>query len=346
MARVKGLALALALISFGSWNCSRSTEQVFVIYSPHGKDQLSVFEKAFEQAHPGVDVQWLDMGSQEILDRIRSEKSNPQADLWWGAPSSMFARAARENLLEPYRPSWHDKVGKESRGAADFWYGTYLTPEVIVYNSSALKREQVPADWDQVVDPRWKGKIILRDPVASGTMQTIFASILLRSEQQQGSLEPGYEWLRKLDANNKEYVLNPTLLYQKLARQEALLSLWNLTDIELQRERYQYPLDYVIPSSGTPLVAEGLALVRGARRLELARQFYEWCSNEPNMLLAAEKFYRIPSRRDLPPDKLPAWLRRAMSQMRIWDLDARAIEEKSETWMQYWDTHIRGQGHH
>ena len=31
----------------------------------------------------------------------------------------------------------------------------------------------------------------------------------------------GYEWLRKLDANTKEYVLNPALLYQKLGRQEG-----------------------------------------------------------------------------------------------------------------------------
>lgn len=335
------LCLALCWALFG---CGRASDNVLVIYSPHGKDQLSAFEKGFESAHAGVDVQWLDLGSQEILDRLRSEKANPQADLWWGAPSTLFSRAARENLLEPYRPSWHDQVGAESRGSGDFWYGTYLTPEVIVYNSTLLKREEVPSDWDQFVDPRWKDRIILRDPLASGTMQIIFASILLRSLQQHRSLEPGYTWLRKLDANNKEYVLNPTLLYQKLARGEAALTLWNLTDIEIQRTRYNYPFQYIVPSSGTPLVAEGIALVRGSRRATLARQFYEWCTEEPNLVLAAEQFYRIPSRRDVRPEKLPGWIRIALGQIQAWDLDNEAIERNSESWMQYWDTHIRGQG--
>ncbi|MCI1589904.1 hypothetical protein [Heyndrickxia oleronia] len=58
-------------------------EDKVVIYSPHGKDILGQFEKMFEEKY-GIDVEWLDMGSQEVLDRIRSEKNNPQADVWWG----------------------------------------------------------------------------------------------------------------------------------------------------------------------------------------------------------------------------------------------------------------------
>ena len=45
-------------------------------------------EKTYEQKHPEVDVRWLDMGSQEVYDRVRSEKANPQADLWYGGPNT------------------------------------------------------------------------------------------------------------------------------------------------------------------------------------------------------------------------------------------------------------------
>ena len=48
-----------------------------------------------------MDVRWLDMGSQEVLDRVRSERANPQADVWFGGPASLFATAARESLLAP-----------------------------------------------------------------------------------------------------------------------------------------------------------------------------------------------------------------------------------------------------
>src|SRR5690625_7824299 len=62
--------------------------------------------------------------------------------------------------------------------------------------------------------------------------------------------EKGYEWLAKLDANTKEYAQDPTNLYLKLARQEGLISLWNLQDILIQAHANNQPFDYVIPESG------------------------------------------------------------------------------------------------
>ena len=81
--------------------CSHSNKTPLVVYSPHGKDMLEEFAQKFEAANPGVDVQWLDMGSQEAYDRIRTEMANPQADVWWGAPSTIFMRAEKEGLLAP-----------------------------------------------------------------------------------------------------------------------------------------------------------------------------------------------------------------------------------------------------
>src|SRR5690606_41795818 len=123
-------------------------EEKVVVYSPHGKDILSEFEKQFEKEHPGVDVQWLDIGSQEILDRIRSEKANPQADVWWGAPSVMFEQARAEGLLEPYEPSYKEALPEEFRAEDFSWTGTSQTPEVIMYNSKLLSKEEAPKDWD------------------------------------------------------------------------------------------------------------------------------------------------------------------------------------------------------
>ena len=99
--------------------CSGDGRTVLTIYSPHGKDLLEYYEKGFEAAHPTVDVQWVDMGSQEVLDRLRAEKANPQADLWFGAPSESFERAAKEGLLEPYTPTWADKVPAEAKERED-----------------------------------------------------------------------------------------------------------------------------------------------------------------------------------------------------------------------------------
>src|SRR5687768_9524854 len=95
------IILLLAMVA----SCSGSGDKTtLIVYSPHGKDLLTEFEKAFEAANPAIDVRWLDMGSQDALDRIRSERANPQADVWFGAPSTMFSQAAKEGLLEAYKP--------------------------------------------------------------------------------------------------------------------------------------------------------------------------------------------------------------------------------------------------
>ena len=88
---------------------------MLTVYSPHAKDLLTFYEQGFEAAHPDIDVQWVDLGSQDILDRVRSEAANPQADVWFGAPAEVFARAAAETLLVSYRPTWAVAVDSAAR---------------------------------------------------------------------------------------------------------------------------------------------------------------------------------------------------------------------------------------
>src|SRR5512143_2538917 len=74
---LRGAAPVLVAAMLASCHSGRTP---LVVYSPHGNILLGLFERQFEAAHPDVDVRWLDMGSQEVLDRLRAEKANPQAD--------------------------------------------------------------------------------------------------------------------------------------------------------------------------------------------------------------------------------------------------------------------------
>ena len=102
-------------------------------------------------------------------------------------------------------------------------------------------------------------------------MRAIFGAIMARSMAQTGKPDAGYEWLRKLDANTREYTLNPTILYQKLGRQEGVVTLWDMPDIATLEQRTRIPVRYSIPSSGTPLLVDGIAIVRGTQASEERR---------------------------------------------------------------------------
>jgi len=331
-------AVALILCS-----CNQETElQRLVVYSPHGKELLTDMASQFEKANPGVRVEWLDMGSQDALDRVRSEKTNPQADVWWGGPSPLFIQAARENLLQPYRPTWASAIDSAYRDMNDSWYGTYVTPDVIMFNSEKLSRNEAPKDWDDLLDPKWRNRIALRDPLASGTMRAIFFAMIYRHHSASGSPAEGHDWLRRLDANTKTYLANPTLLYLSLSRGEADLTLWNLPDVFLQREHYGYPFDYVLPASGAPMVTEGIAIVAGAKAASLAQKFYEFVTSQDALIFAAKKYYRIPTRADLDFSKIPAEM--DARHFKALPLDWRLFADSSNAWMQYWDANIRHQG--
>ena len=314
-----------------------------VLYSPHGRDLLVLLEKEYERLNPTVDVRWLDMGSQEVYDRIRSEAANPQADVWFGGPDTIFMRGAADGLLQASRPSWADAVPATSRDASDLYFGLYRAVPLLIYNSAAVSAEDAPRDWEDLLDPRWKGKIVIRDPLASGTMRTAFGKVLADSVAATGNEQAGFDWLRRLDAQTKEYTVNPALLFEKIVRQEGLVSIWELTDMLFQRERGA-PFGYNFPTSGSPVIDDSIGLVANARHPEAARAFIDWVGSEDALLLAADQAFRLPARTDLARERLPQWAREALDEIVTAEVDWELIAERGQEWMARWDREVRGKG--
>jgi iron(III) transport system substrate-binding protein len=336
LARSVGMLLGCVLAA-----CSGDDRTPVVLYSPHGRDQLTLLEHAFEAERPDIDVRWLDMGSQEILDRVRFERVNPQADVWFGGPTTTFDLGIRDSLLEPYRPVWADRVGPNGIGPGDRYWPVYRTPAVIAYNSKAVAAAEAPKDWDEVLEPRWRDRIVLRDPMASGTMRAIWGLILVRSIRETGDTTRGMAWLRRLDAGTRTYALNPAILDAKLARAEGLVTLWDLPDILIGQSK-GLPFGYTFPRSGTVVIDDAIGLVRGSRHPEAAKAFIDFVGGVEAQLLAAERVFRLPARHDLPAHRVPAWVAEVEAEMVVAPMDWRMLAERGAAWMSYWDRHVRG----
>ncbi len=335
--------LNLLLIFAGFLSCRGDGRTPVLLYSPHGRDLLGLLERTYEKAHPEIDVRWLDMGSQEVYDRVRSEKANPQGDVWFGGPDTIFFRGAREGLLEPNRPSWGAAIPPEARDPKDLYFGAYRTPAVIVYNSAAVPADQAPKDWDDLLDPRWKGRIIIRHPLASGTMRAIFGFILARSIEASGNTDAGFEWLRKLDAQTKSYEMNASVLVQRIARREGLVTVWDLPDVLLEM-KHSRDLAFVFPASGTPVIDDAIGLIRGARHPDAARAFIEWVGSVEAQRLAAAEAFRLPARTDMPTGDLPPWAQDVQKRLVPARLDWALLEREGPAWMSRWDREVRGRG--
>ncbi len=323
--------------------CRGDSRETVRVYSPHGRDLMRLLEAEFEQANPDLDVQTLDLGTQEVLDRLRSERVNPQADVWFGGPDAIFERAAKENLLQAYRPSWGESVPESHRDPQERYFGVYQTIPVLIYAEARVSRKEAPAHWEELLDPRWKGRLLLRDPLASGVMRTVFAFLVADAIGKGQSEEQGLARLARLDLQTKEYVATPSLLFEKLLRGEGDVSFWELTDVLLYRSRGM-AVGYILPATGTPVIDDAVALVASSPNPQGARRFVEFVGSRSAALLALERAFRLSVRTDLDPEGFPTWAKKVMAELHPAVYDEALAAEQGASWLGRFDREIRGQG--
>ncbi|MDX2182965.1 MAG: extracellular solute-binding protein [Gemmatimonadaceae bacterium] len=340
MTRLGAWGLAGALGAALLTGCARDSRTVLTIYTPHDVALRTEIEVAYEHAHPDVDVRWVELGSQGIIDRLRRERNAPVADLWFGAPADRFEVAAREGLLSPYTPTWSTQVGPAGRGRDGSWFGVFRTPLVFGYNTEAVLAANAPRRWEDLASPAWRGRIVLRDPRASGSMQTMAAAIHVRAVREQGSSASGASWLSALDANVASYAASPAALYQQLGRKDGVLTVWNLPELAALRTGSKLPVAWRVPEDGVPVVIDGIALVAGGAAPDIARDFYEFATSTPMLTRIARRLGRWPMREDIPADSLPVWARDAQQSWRVLSLDGALLADSIDAWMRPWVARI------
>jgi len=194
--------------------------QNLIIYTGRDKDEVAKVVDLFIEKNPKYrgKVDTLTLGAQAALERLKAEKANPQAGFLWGGTQQGLQQATSEGLLAPSSPVHAALIQPGRKDAKGHWYAEMLLPEVIIYNHDLLKPEQAPKEWDDLITPAFKGKIVIRDVMPSGTMRTIYSAMMVRQSALTGSPEAGYAWLKKLDANTETYTPSPDDMYFSIDR--------------------------------------------------------------------------------------------------------------------------------
>lgn len=340
--RMRALSLVVALLAvFSLFNVAAAQELKgnLVIYTCHGEEMPGDFKAYFEEMYPGVTVHVLPMGAQNALDRAMAERNNPQADILWGGPQDMFLTAKEAGILHPYVPSFDKYIPAEYKDPEGYYYGQFLTPLAIAYNDEILTENDIPKEWDGLLDPKWKELVTIRYPLASGAMRTFYSAMIYQFYKEDGSPDRGFEWLNKLDANTKDYTSHSSVVFNNLIRDLAKLSVWAYPDIMFQRVVNGYPLQGYIPKSGTPIITDNIAILKGAPNLEAAKAFIEFVGTKQSAMLMAHQYYRIPVRTDMPQATIPQWMNQEIKPM---DIDWQLLAKFSPEWMDFWDNNVRG----
>lgn len=311
-------------------------EDRLVIYSTHPENMLAVIADGFTEK-TGVKVDFINLKG-ELADRVRAEKKNPQADIMYGGPSSLYIDMAREDIFEKTVTTWGPELNPAYKDKNDRWYGVMLTPVVIFYNHQVMSAEDAPKSWADLTDPKYRGKIISRDYVSSSQRAAVCA--LLDNYSQKASFAAGVDYLKKLDANTKNYYGSGSLHFQAIGKKEAAVSYGVLNAIIDNKIKNAMPLQIVDAQEGAIILTDAVAVIKNSPNPKAGAAFLEYAGSAEVQVILANQFSRMPTLERVL-DQCPEWMQTPVKMMPVsWEnISLHELE-----WLNLWDTQIRNAG--
>jgi len=128
----------------------------------------------FEQTYPGVKVEVHRSGSERVLQRIMQELQAgiKNADVVNTSDTGHFVFLKRKGLLAKYTPAGADKFTPAFRDRDGFAWGWRAFPLVVPYNTKLVTAADAPKTWKDLLDPRWKDKLVISHPGYAGSVVT------------------------------------------------------------------------------------------------------------------------------------------------------------------------------
>ena len=251
----------------------------------------------------GIKVAMTLKGSGESFAQIAAEKANPKLDVWFGGTGDPHLQAAEQGLLDEYRSPqlanlqpWAQKQAEQSKYRT---VGMYLGVLGMGYNTELLAKKKlaVPRSWADLLKPEYKGEIQVANPASSGTAYTMVATLV----QLMGE-DKAFDYMKALHRNIGQYTRSGTGPIKAVARGETALSISFVHDGP--GEKLQgFPVETVTPSEGTGAEIGSMSIVKGAKNLEQAKDFYEWAlTAQAQQFGAATRQYQLPSNKATPVD--------------------------------------------
>ena len=275
--------------------------------------------KAFEAKYSGIAVRVERTGAERVFQRIGQEySSNIHAvDVVNSSDAAHFIVWKRDGLLASYVPEDVAKYPAEHRDADGQFASFRVWLSIIAYNTSLVKPEEAPKSFADLLDPKWKGKIVKAHPGYSGTIMTA-------TYQTQRDL--GWSYFEQLAKQNVMQVQSSADPPKKLDLGErAVMADGNEYNI-FQLKEGGRPVEPVYATEGVPLVVGPNAIFKAAPNPNAARLFQCFCFTPQCQQLVIDAG-GLRSMHALAKEK-PG--RKPVKDIKLMKEDAAAVEKMSE----------------
>src|SRR5579862_1283900 len=236
--------------------------------------------KAFEAKYPGIAVRVERTGAERVFQRIGQEYASSihAVDVVNSSDASHFIVWKRDGILDAYVPEDVAKFYPVEHKDADGQFASWrMWLSIIAYNTAMVKAGDAPKSFADLLDPKWKGKIVKGHPGYSGTIMTA-------TFQLQRDL--GWSFFEQLARQNVMQVQSSADPPKKLELGErAVMADGNEYNI-LQLREGGKPVEPVYATEGSPMIIGPNGIFKGAPNPNAARLFQSFCfSREAQQLM-------------------------------------------------------------
>jgi iron(III) transport system substrate-binding protein len=275
--------------------------------------------KAFEAKYSGISVRVERSGAERVFQRIGQEySSNIHAvDVVNSSDAAHFIVWKRDGILAPYVPEDVVRFPAEHRDVDGLFASFRVWLSIIAYNTSLVKPEEAPKSFADLLDPKWKGKIVKAHPGYSGTIMTA-------TYQMQRDLGWGYfEQLAKQNIMQVQSSADPP---KKLDLGErAVMADGNEYNIFELKEAGR-PVEPVYATEGSPLIIGPNGIFKSSPNPNAAKLFQSFCLGREAQQLIID----VGGLRSVHPDTKEKAGRTPLKDIKTMKDDAAAVEKESD----------------
>ena len=276
--------------------------------------------KAFEAKYPGVACKVERTGAERVLQRIGQEyAANVHAvDVVNSSDASHLIYWKEKGMLEAYVPEDVAKFYPAEHKDVDGMFASFrVFLCIIAYNTNLVKKEEAPKSFADLLDPKWKGKIIKAHPGYSGTIMTA---------TYQVSRDLGWSYFEKLAQQNILQVQSAADPPKKLALGERAVQADGVEYLILKEKESKQPVEPVYASEGTPIIIGPNGMFKQAPNPNAARLFQSFCFSPECQQLCID----IGGLRSVHPQTKEHAGRMPLSQIKLMKDDAAAVLKMGE----------------
>ena len=278
--------------------------------------ELQTAEKlaqAFEKAYPGIKVQVERNGCERIVQRLEQERQSGihAADVVECSDMTALLDWKKQGWLAAFVPADVEKWPAEQRDSDGFFAAERFTLAPIEYNTRMVKPEEAPKSFADLLDPKWKGKIVKAHPGYSGTIMTVTYEI---------SRDLGWDYLKKLGQQQVMQVQSAAEPPKKVAQGERPVAADGGEYLPLQMIDKGAPIALVYPTEGTPSIPGGAGIVVDAPHSNAARLFALYLFSREGQQLLSD-MARI---RSFHPEVKPPKGMKPLSEIKVMKADPAA----------------------